>query len=754
MPEHLVALDASWSVWRRAALRSTGLPMELVQAFATVDLLGGPAGPAQDRAVEQASTAAVLEALRDDTFLAALTWQNPAVVESWAGQIAAAVRRGESPTMTKRSVRERVIARYVQRYCTKNESIGFFGPVAWAQFADTDERLRCHGRLGLRRSTVHFEVWALAALAAAWRDDPRLLPHLPVRLEPASTVDGRLLRRPRRPATELDDAALTLLAALDRADRYADVLAAAAETRPDQRERLAGRLAELCEQGIVQVGFAVPFDEWPERHLRRQVAQVPAAGGRAELVARLDALERSRDALAAVVTDPTALPDALGRFNASLTAAGGVAWRGLVGMQRGRAGVYVDCRRDLDVEIGTPLLDQLRAPLGILLDSARWLAAEVAAAVSDALGEQYRWLYRRGEPVTLADLQLAAAHALVPGNQVVADVAEDFQLRWAEILPDAGPGPAVLASAEIRPVVEVLFPDRPPVWAAARQHSPDLMLCRYADGRYGWVMGELHVAMNTIESRALVTQSDEPQWLIDATAVDFAGGRVMPLYPLDAAVSSSRTYPPTALDPPGLYHYWSYGSDQGHQHGVTSVAATAVRVVERAGELFGVMGNHQARITEFFGEFLTALTVNLFKLRRTGRSAPRVLIDDVVVCRATWRCPAGEVPVAPSRTRDYTHQSIREWAAGLGIPRYAFLRTPLEPKPVYVDFAAPALLDNMASLVRVAARQDGAQIELVEMLPGPDQLWLTDPAGRHYSAEFRLVAVDPRATAPVVTRAG
>ena len=36
------------------------------------------------------------------------------------------------------------------------------------------------------------------------------------------------------------------------------------------------------------------------------------------------------------------------------------------------------------------------------------------------------------------------------------------------------------------------------------------------------------------------------------------------------------------------------------------------------------------------------------------------------------------------------------------------------------------------------------------MLPAPDQLWLTDPDGRRYTCELRVVAVDTRPTAPIV----
>jgi hypothetical protein len=32
----------------------------------------------------------------------------------------------------------------------------------------------------------------------------------------------------------------------------------------------------------------------------------------------------------------------------------------------------------------------------------------------------------------------------------------------------------------------------------------------------------------------------------------------------------------------------------------------------------------------------------------------------------------------------------------------------------------------------------------VEMLPRPQELWLVDSAGRHYTSELRVVAVDER----------
>ena len=49
---------------------------------------------------------------------------------------------------------------------------------------------------------------------------------------------------------------------------------------------------------------------------------------------------------------------------------------------------------------------------------------------------------------------------------------------------------------------------------------------------------------------------------------------------------------------------------------------------------------------------------------------------------------------------------------------------------------------------RTVGNREGNQadklITLSEMLPRPDQAWLPDAEGRHYTSEFRIVAVDRR----------
>lgn len=753
--EPRVELASGWSLWPVAAVRSAGMPFELLDRFAAPDLLDELPGEERNADIRRRACAAAAAVVRDEAIREALVWQNPEVVDTWLGDYAARLSAGPA-RLSNRAYREVVIARYAQRYCAKNESIGFFGPVAWARFAPDESGIRQDGGGGIRRRTVSLETWAVAALADGWRRDERLFPYLPVRLDAATSVADGMLWRPRRPPIECRPLTARLLAAIDGHRRCGEVLAAAdaGTAGGGGLDEARAELARLEELGVVRVGFRVPFGHRPEEQLRRQVEHLPGGEARTDLLRRLDEIIAARE-VAQRSRGPEEVRAALGELAGRLVKAGCGEAAGSRQATYARTPAYVDCRRDTDVRIGGDLLDALAAPIGVLLDSARWLSNEVADTVAAALLERYRRLMSRRPVVTLSDLQFVASDLLSPTGPAAAAVRADFQMRWAEIMPAHPAGEIRLTTDEVRPLADVLFPASAPRWAAARQHSPDLLLSRTADGTLRWVLGELHVALNTLESRVFLTQSDDPDELVRLTAADMPAGRVVPLYPPDAPEATARTYPPLALDPPGHYRYWSYAADEGHEDGSPSVAGTDVLVYERDGHLVGEARGPgwSAPVLEFFGEFLTAAVVNLFQPRARQAHLHRVLLDGVVIGRESWSQPAAAVPVPPPgrKIADRGYQEVRDWAAGLGMPRHVFVRTPLERKPFCVDFRAPLLVGNLVRAVRravaAAAQNDGAGapdpvVDVVEMLPRPEDLWLTDSAGRRYTAELRAVAVD------------
>lgn len=83
----------------------------------------------------------------------------------------------------------------------------------------------------------------------------------------------------------------------------------------------------------------------------------------------------------------------------------------------------------------------------------------------------------------------------------------------------------------------------------------------------------------------------------------------------------------------------------------------------------------------------------------------------------------------------------RRWAADVGLPRFVFVRVPGELKPFFVDLDSLTYVNVPAGRLRRAAGSP-EPVVVSEMLPGPDELWLPDAAGRRYGAELRVVAVD------------
>jgi hypothetical protein len=156
-------------------------------------------------------------------------------------------------------------------------------------------------------------------------------------------------------------------------------------------------------------------------------------------------------------------------------------------------------------------------------------------------------------------------------------------------------------------------------------------------------------------------------------------------------------------------------------------------------------GSWTLPVTEFLGEFLTALVVNQFVPIPVERYRPRVRLGELVVARRAWTLDAAELPPGAVTKRGYRPEIVADALARRGVPRHVFARVRFSPKPVYVDLQVPATLANLARLWVAAGAQEGAArlVEISEMLPAPDELWLTDPAGRHYTTEFRMVAVDP-----------
>jgi Lantibiotic dehydratase, N terminus len=397
---HLVPLPGTeWTIWRDALLRTAGFPAAGLDRFAAPGcaavadaFLDGQATEQDLTAAHQAALAdaskAAAEIAADPLFREALTWQNPAARPALS--IAAAggqppeneTRRGRQ----KRRFREDTVARYWQRYCGKNDTIGFFGPVMWVRL-DPDgpaATVRCGDNLVKDRETG-YEFWLLETYAQHVAADPMVRPWLPAGLHPDLTLDGRRVLRPGQPPLELTQAEADLLSRFD--GRTPAMSIADPSHQADDLALLAG----LVAKDVAWWGIDMPYNPRAEQVLRDALTAIPDPQARERALAGLRRLDAARDAVSAAAGDADVLAAAFGLLDEEFTAVTGAEPQRRQGqMYAGRRLCYEDTTRDIDMVFGKPVLEALSGPLSlVLLPAARWSSATLA----DAFGPAFRSLY-------------------------------------------------------------------------------------------------------------------------------------------------------------------------------------------------------------------------------------------------------------------------------------------------------------------------------------------------------------------------
>jgi hypothetical protein len=623
---HLVTLTGEWALWRDIAVRTAGFPVSGLDIFGSQD--------------EQASLRAVA---RDPRFQTAVTWQNQAAMRNAVAKIAAG---GPAPGSAQRR-REEVVASYWQRYCAKNDTIGFFGPLAWGRLADDGPavQVRC-GRL-VSESTVNFEAWAIQALAEALDAD-----------------------------------------------------------------------------------LAVPAGPRSERDLRTQLEQSPPRL-RDRGLAALGRLERCRSAVAQATT-PGALNEALGdldRVFGELTGQSPTRRPGQT--NAARTLLYLDCMRDLDLTVGADLRAELASTLPPLLAGARWYSGRIYQAARQIIGEA-----AAESGAGTLDLVL---EAVVPALRHLADVAAaangDLQRRWSALLADLDP-----ATNGTR--ATAAFADYVPAWPVSVYQSADVQIAAPSldavnAGNYLCVVGDFHPGANPLGQSMFATRHPDEDRFLGAIASDVG---VLPFLHPPGGIGPPPTRNMPAITRPGDLHV-AAGSRDRMPDGYRTLPAADLIV---DGETVTTRdGSWQAPMAHLLWLPMLIAGVHAydpFPAASADGHEPRITIGRTVWRRETWNIPATQAPQRP--------EDAAKWARELSLPRRVFALSPGELKPIYVDFDSPVLTRILCRhLRRAAADFLGQPVRFTEMLPGPDDCWLTEEDGQRYTSELRLVAVDLGRTA-------
>ncbi len=692
----------------------------------------------------------LVDTLMDAAALEAVSLSNPA-----SGERIAALADQDLVRLNRRSrERLRLAWLYGQRLYAKNDTTGFYGPVAWVRLDASDPRavsadhLPRRSRPGLpplssRRSFV--EHWVVRALVDRLADDPSMTAHIPLALDPGYAVEAAGLRRPDAGTLPLAPAWIEALALLEAAGAEGltpeDWVRAACATGLGEAEARRG-LEALRRKGVVRSalrpapGMACPLAWLMDRVAALARAPVESRQQWLQSLERVAAWRREHEA-GDLETRMRALEGAAGelrRVGIDTARAGG-------GMYVGRFPFYEDSHRDRMLRLGAPFAGTATR----LLEPLARLHHRQALAAAVLLDRRNRAVFAElgGRPDRSVDLIafLQACAQRSDEQGIVGALRRRAASAWNAVIDDGRRGgeTIILERRDLECVADGIgdarLPEglRPPLGSDII--SPDVMI-EATDGLdaddWWLVVGEIHPAVATAAQAVAMPFCPDSGALAEKVAEWFGGPRLV-LGP------SSRYYQRSIVDWPDNrnLHEIVLPGEVARVPGARRIPAAHCRVrFDGAGcmEVVDVRTGLADDLLTVMASTLHRVLFGCADATSGGHVDARLVHDRLLIKRRRWRVSAEELADMPQRpaesARDYA--GYLRWAGARGIPRCAYLKTPEEPKPILVDFHNPVAVQSLVHLVR------GRCVTLEEMRPTPETLWFDDGRGERCTAELRL----------------
>ena len=689
------------------------------------------------------------EALRsiagDTTFREAIAWQNRKLLTK---AIDPFLRSDPKQRDARVRSRERLLASYLQRYCVKNDSIGFFGPVAWGSIRENDNSapsiaLSSQSPVA-EPGEVHLEYWAVAVIADKIAEIPGVRGYIAPRLLPYYAIDGSRLLTPFGPM-ERTPTELAVLGLCTGDHRALDIAATVSEAQSIEPTEVIECIKVLHGSSIVAWTFALPrLGNRFEDKLVSMIEAIEDETVRLQAMSVVEPVRSARLRLEQARGNDERVASAMEALEQTFSELSGEESTRLGGeIYAARTLTYLDCPRQTEIALGSSVVAKLGPVLKLLGQSARWLGERIADATQRDLTELFEKMSPNAEPVPAPQFWMAATALFPRAGGQRSDRAQkafdDYVARWRRILRyDKPSGAVVLNSSELAPVVADIFAANTLGWPSARTCSPDIMIAApslkaFEQGEFSIVMGELHFHSNTLELHALLEMNKNRDAVLKGVALDYDVGRVAHTPPADTAGRAFLT-PLTDLDGDIQLEFEETPSAREHQ----KTARIADLLVSLNGGQLVVEtrdGRKQWPVLFFVDQLLTEFNPEIVE---RDAHTPRVTIDEVVIARETWRFAVKDLEFTKLKKPIDTFRAVNQWASALGIPRRCFYRPSNEEKPYYLDLESPVLVELFAHSL---AKSDS--LSMSEMLPTTNECWLEDPHNHHYTAELRMAVVDP-----------
>ncbi|MCA9779577.1 MAG: lantibiotic dehydratase [Candidatus Eremiobacteraeota bacterium] len=701
--------EESWELYPEFQLRTAGFPAEWLTEVESDEAL--------DFESRFKGEAGALRRLFSKSMLSeALWWQSPQA----ARNLLPSLLKSDTTINSKFRRRLRKFQSYLQRYCAKNEAIGYFGPIGfgrWGESAGEDEGD------WLSERTTYLEPWLVESLLESFFQNPahrdeRLCVFNPRLCLEERALYGDLRSRRAGGARVVPPEVSALLAATQRPRSLSKLVE---EGHSRDTIEIAFRQNWLCDH------FPLPSTAeplvWAENYAARLEKRTQEA-----LLSELAKLEQARSEIARQ-------PDKeIPRFERLVSEfSRGETERHQGKAYGGRQGFYEDCRRR-GFRIPESWLTAVWEPIALLLESARWVSFQSGSRLAEALEKAHQDLHRRyGDGYIATALWEASRPIFVQPESLDLDgIDRELARRWYEALgkPSVGEEAVRFEVSGLREAVEKKFSVPSYGFPSARFQSFDLFFSR--DGQA--VLGEIHPCLHTFNDPSTHFQHPHNprlcEWYEERTPhPEIFPARQVPYTRLYQDGWSNRNAYHLLVDPA-----WGSWRDESKQLRLGDFRVfqegSGVVVRHRSGLEFSLLSFFEADLRPY-----QAVSFSPFDF---AAESPRIRIGDLVVARRTWTLRREEFADLESAKGSVMLLDLAARLRTRGLPSRVFVKYPHETKPVLLQFDSVVSLDLFWHLFR-----SGESCRCQEVLPGLEEAWIECSEGTG-TGEFRFVVFDRR----------
>jgi hypothetical protein len=385
--------------------------------------------------------------------------------------------------------------------------------------------------------------------------------------------------------------------------------------------------------------------------------------------------------------------------------------------------VYEDAVRDVECRLGPRTLARLAAPLEVILNAGRWLVRRVF----DVHRGHFRDIFVRestnGElPLTkfLEHFSVTYHSRYALDLSLIDPVLAELDQRFAQLFGDH----THLDAADAVALSSQIFSS-----ASERSvpfHSADVMLAAetleaFDSGRGLAVLGELHPGFPGFTVPLFVDNHPNRRDVLRA----HLGGPGACFFRTGGSWRADGAFYPSA----GAQRFSLPGADVMDR----GVRAGDIVLRLRANDVWAHWPGGSAPLTDLLVGWIRRLASHHFRVRPGGNQ--RRSIGDMVVQRQSWRLKTIDLTATSSSGRAGA-TVLRSELRTAGVPRFSYAKLPKQ-KPLLVDQSCTASLENLLKYCG-----DATHFDIVEMLPTPEESWLSNARGERCAAELRFMFRD------------